>query len=117
VFVNGNAQLGNSTSSRRFKDDIEDMGDASADLMELRPVIFHYKPAYDDRSHLLQYGLIAEEVAKVYPDLVQLDDQGRPQAVRYDLVNAMLLNEVQKQHRTIATQAAELEQEHARLDA
>ncbi len=108
VFVDANGQLGTLTSSRRFKDDIADMGEASQGLMQLRPVTFHYKAAYDDGSHLLQYGLIAEEVAKVYPDLVQYDEQGQPFTVRYHAVNAMLLNEVQKQHGTIAAQAAEM---------
>lgn len=61
--VNSNGQLGTRTSSRRFKDDITDMGTASSKLFHLRPVTFFYKPQYDDGSHLLQYGLIAEEVA------------------------------------------------------
>jgi Chaperone of endosialidase len=69
--------------------------------MQLRPVTFHYQAAYDDGSRLLQYGLIAEELAKVYADLVQYDKAGQPQAVRYHFVNAMLLNEVQKQHAKI----------------
>jgi hypothetical protein len=101
VLVNASGALGTTTSSLRFKEDVEEMGEASGDLMRLRPVTFHYKPAYDDGSHLLQYGLIAEEVANVYPELVQYDRDGRPQAVRYHFVNAMLLNEVQKQHREI----------------
>jgi hypothetical protein len=66
--------------------------------MQLRPVTFHYKAGYDDGSHLLQYGLIAEEVAEVAPSLVQYDAQGKPFTVRYHAVNAMLLNEAQKQH-------------------
>jgi hypothetical protein len=117
VYVDANGQLGTVTSSRRFKEDIEDMGEASSGLLELRPVTFHYKAAYDDGSHLLQYGLIAEEVAKVYPDLVQYDNQGRPLTVRYQWVNAMLLNEVQKQHGTIAAQAAEVKELRSQLAA
>jgi len=117
VFVDANGQLGTLTSSRRFKEDIADMGEASRDLMQLRPVTFRYKAAYDDGSHLLQYGLIAEEVAKVYPDLVQNDDQGRPFTVRYHAVNAMLLNEVQKQHGTIAAQAAQVEELRSQVAA
>jgi hypothetical protein len=104
VFVNTSGQLGTATSSLRFKEDVENMADASAGLMQLRPVTFRYKPAYDDGSHLLQYGLIAEEVAAVYPKLVQYDEEGNPLAVRYHFVNAMLLNEVQKQHRAIEEQ-------------
>jgi Chaperone of endosialidase len=115
VFINANGQLGTATSSRRFKEDIADMGEASAGLLALRPVTFHYRPAYDDGSHLLQYGLIAEEVAKTYPGLVEVDKDGRPLAVRYHFVNAMLLNEVQKQHATIASQAAQLAEQQGRL--
>jgi hypothetical protein len=115
VFVNSSGQLGTVTSSRRFKEEVEDMGEASAGLMKLRPVTFRYKAAYDDGSRLLQYGLIAEEVAQVYPDLVQYDDQGKPFTVRYHSINAMLLNEVQKQHATIEQQKAELQGQEARI--
>ena len=78
--------------------------------MRLRPVRFHYKPEIDS-SGLEQYGLVAEEVAKVYPDLVVYDDHGQPQTVRYHFISAMLLNEVQKQHRRLE----DLAQENARL--
>jgi hypothetical protein len=108
VFVNSNGQLGTSVSSLRFKEEVEEMGEASAGLMRLRPVTFRYKPAYDDGSRLLQYGLIAEEVAKVYPGLVQYDEEGRPLSVRYHFVNAMLLNEVQRQHAQAEAQQAEI---------
>jgi hypothetical protein len=100
VYVNAAGQLGTTASSRRYKEDIRDMGAASSGLMQLRPVIFHYKPEYASGPHTRQYGLIAEEVASVYPELVQYDPKtGQPQTVAYHLVNAMLLNEVQKQHR------------------
>jgi hypothetical protein len=115
VFVNSSGQLGTMTSSLRFKDDVEDMGDASADLLRLRPVTFHYKAPYDDGSRLLQYGLIAEEVARVFPDLVQYDQDGQPLSVRYSMVNAMMLNEVQKQHATIASQAAQLDRQREQI--
>jgi|HubBroStandDraft_3_1064219.scaffolds.fasta_scaffold07683_3 hypothetical protein len=115
VFVNANGQLGTTTSSLRFKEEVEDMGEASAGLMQLRPVTFRYAPRHDDGSRLLQYGLIAEEVAQVYPGLVQLGPDGQPLAVRYHFVNAMLLNEVQKQHRTIESQRARLAELEARL--
>jgi hypothetical protein len=108
VFVNSSGQLGTSTSSRRFKEDVVDMGEASDGLMRLRPVTFRYKAANDDGSRLLQYGLIAEEVAAVYPDLVQYDEEGQPRAVRYHFVNAMLLNEVQRQRGRIAALEAEI---------
>ncbi len=101
MYVNSLGQLGTLPSSLRFKEDVLDMGDASRGILALRPVTFHYKPAYDDGSHLLQYGLVAEEVAKVFPGLVQYDKNGKPLAVRYQFVNVMLLNEVQQQHREI----------------
>ncbi len=98
VLVNGNGVLGTMTSSRRFKEQITDMGDASSKLLQLRPVNFYYKPEYDDGSHLLQYGLIAEEVAKVYPEMVVYGSDGQIMTVRYQLLAPMLLNEVQKQN-------------------
>jgi hypothetical protein len=115
VFVNTGGQLGTATSSLRFKEDVEDMGEMSGGLMRLRPVTFRYKPGQDDGSRLRQYGLIAEEVAQVDPGLVQLGADGQPLTVRYHFVNAMLLNEVQKQHRTIADQRAKLAELEARL--
>jgi hypothetical protein len=115
VYVDGNDQLGTLTSSLRFKQDVENMGDVTLGLMALRPVTFRYKPEYDDGSHLLEYGLIAEEVAKVYPELVQSDQSGRPIAVRSHFVNAMMLNEVQRQHRTIATQQARIDEQQAQI--
>ena len=79
------------------------MGDSTHGLMQLRPVRFRYKQDIDP-SGLEQYGLVAEEVAKIYPNLVVYDDKGQPQTVRYHFINAMLLNEVQKQARQIAAQ-------------
>lgn len=97
VFVDPTSgQLGITSSSLRYKQDVRDMGDVGDTLMHLRPVTFNYKPEYDHGSHLLQYGLVAEEVAKVAPGLVQFDKDGQPQAVRYHFVNAMLLAEVQR---------------------
>jgi len=109
VYANSDGQLSTVSSSRRYKEDIEDMGDASSGLMNLRPVTFHYKPEYSKGPRTIQYGLIAEEVAEVYPGLVQYDlKTGQPQTVYYHLVNAMLLNEVQKQERRILEQDKEL---------
>ena len=115
VFINGNGQLGTLTSSLRFKQDVQDMDSASDRLLQLRPVTFHYRPEVDDGSGLLQYGLIAEEVAQVDPGLVQYDGEGRPAAVRYHFVNAMLLNELQKQRRRIAELEAQMAEQRGRL--
>jgi hypothetical protein len=115
VYIDSNGQLGTVTSSVRFKEDVETMGEASEGLMKLRPVTFHYKAPYDDGSHLLQYGLIAEEVAKVYPDLVQYDDKGKPFTVRYHEINTMLLNEIQKQHAKVNELNAQLTEQEARI--
>ena len=103
VYINSFGQLGTSPSSLRFKEQVRDMGDSSDALMKLRPVTFIYKPKYANGERTLQYGLIAEEVAKVYPDLVAYDNDGKPYTVRYQYLATMLLNEVQKQyHRTEA---------------
>ena len=96
VYVNANGQLGTITSSRRFKNDIKTMGTVSEKLLQLRPVTFRYKTADETGAHPVQYGLIAEEVAKVFPDLVQYDKAGKPFTVRYHLLTPMLLNELQK---------------------
>jgi hypothetical protein len=117
VFVNAAGQLGTSMSSLRFKEGVADMGEASDELMRLRPVTFRYRAGYDDGSQVLQYGLVAEEVAKVYPGLVQYDADGRPLAVRYHFVNAMLLNEMQKQHARGEEQAAALTSQATTLAA
>jgi hypothetical protein len=107
VFINGSGQLGTMTSSSRFKEDIRKIDTESDGLMKLRPVAFRYKPEIDPTG-LTQYGLIAEDVAEVSPDLVVYDRDGRPETVRYHLVNALLLNEVQKQHREIEELKARL---------
>jgi hypothetical protein len=105
VYVNTSGQLGTVLSSGRFKEQITDMGDTSSRLLQLRPVNFFYKPEYDDGSHLLQYGLIAEEVAKVYPEMVAYGNDGQILTVKYQLLTPMLLNEVQKQAEQIRQQA------------
>ncbi|HEV2113886.1 MAG TPA: tail fiber domain-containing protein, partial [Terriglobales bacterium] len=107
VFVNTNTgQLGTISSSRRFKNDIVNMGAESDLLTKLRPVAFYYKPELDP-THARQYGLVAEEVAEIAPQLVIYDKKGLPQTVSYHLVNAMLLNEVQKQRRLVEAQQQE----------
>jgi hypothetical protein len=115
VFVNGSGQLGTATSSRRVKEDIREIAEESDGLMRLRPVAFKYKPQIDPTG-LAQYGLIAEEVADVFPDLVAYGRDGRPETVRYHLVNALLLNEVQKQHRTAEVQEKTIEQQRKTID-
>ena len=99
VYIDSNGQLGTVTSSRRFKKDIHDMGSVTDRLMQLRPVTFRYKEAAENGAHPVQYGLIAEEVAKVYPELVQYDKAGKPFTIYYHLLTPMLLNELQKAHR------------------
>jgi hypothetical protein len=107
VYVNQFGQLGTVTSSARFKQDIRDMAGASEVLYALHPVTFHYKPDIDPAA-IAQFGLIAEEVEKVEPDLVLRDAEGRPYTVRYEAINAMLLNEFLKQHRVVEAQASEI---------
>ena len=100
VFINSNGKLGTTTSSRRFKEDIKAMDKASEALFSLKPVSFHYKKEIDPAS-TSQLGLVAEEVEKVNPDLVVRDKGGEAYSVRYDQVNAMLLNEFLKEHRKV----------------
>jgi len=92
-------------SSRRFKDDIRPMGDLTEGLFRLRPVTFYYKRNFDPMTaRILQYGLVAEEVAEVYPELVTYDEEGRPSGIKYQYFTPMLLNELQKQHSVIRQQ-------------
>jgi hypothetical protein len=114
VLVNSSGKLGTTVSSRRYKDGIADLARESDVLMKLRPVAFYYRPEYDE-THTRQYGLVAEEVAEVAPQLVTYDDAGVPQTVRYHFVNAMLLNEVQNQRRRLQEQASRIEDLEARL--
>jgi hypothetical protein len=93
------------TSSARFKDEIKPMGNASEAILALRPVSFRYKKEIDPQG-IPEFGLVAEEVEKVNPDLVIRDPEGRPYTVRYEQVNAMLLNEFLKEHRTVQEQKA-----------
>ncbi|MBA3833509.1 MAG: tail fiber domain-containing protein [Chthoniobacterales bacterium] len=100
VIVDTKGHLGTVVSSARFKEAIEPMDKASEAILALKPVTFHYKPELDPRG-IPQFGLVAEQVAKVNPDLVARDDQGKPYTVRYEAVNAMLLNEFLKEHREV----------------
>jgi Chaperone of endosialidase len=100
VLVNSNGRLGTTTSSARFKDQIKPMDNASEALYALKPVTFHYKKDFDPAG-TEQFGLVAEDVEKVNSDLVVRDERGKPYSVRYDQVNAMLLNEFLKEHKTV----------------
>jgi predicted ribosome quality control (RQC) complex YloA/Tae2 family protein len=100
VFINSDGKLGTATSSRRFKDDIKPMERASEALFALKPVTFRYKKEIDPQG-IPQFGLVAEEVEEVNPDLVVRDKEGKVNTVRYEAVNAMLLNEFLKEHRTV----------------
>jgi hypothetical protein len=103
-----------SGSSRRFKKDIEPMDKASEAILALSPVTFHYK---SDKTSMSQFGLIAEEVADVNPDLVARDKNGDIYTVRYDAVNAMLLNEFLKEHRKVKEQGAIIAEQQKQIDA
>src|SRR5262249_42849472 len=104
VVVNGSGRLGVVASSMRYKKDIKTMGAASKGLMKLRPVTFKYKT---DGNGTTQYGLVAEEVQNVYPELVTYDADGRIETVRYSMLTSMLLNEVQKQSAELREQRDE----------
>jgi trimeric autotransporter adhesin len=98
VFITGNGKLGTLTSSARFKNDIKPMANASESILALKPVAFRYKGEIDPEG-IPQFGLIAEDVEAVNPNLVVRDKEGKPYTVRYEAVNAMLLNEFLKEHK------------------
>jgi trimeric autotransporter adhesin len=119
VVVDGSGQLGVAPSSRRFKKEVKPMAQTSEAILALKPVTFQYK---SDTAGTPQFGLIAEEVAEVNPDLVVHDKEGKPYSVRYDQVNAMLLNEFLKEHRKVqelakgmAALTAQLEQQAGQI--
>jgi hypothetical protein len=117
MFIGSDGRIGTATSSRRYKDDIRDMAAASDGILKLRPVTFHYKEAAPDGTKPLQYGLVAEEVAQIYPDAVSYNEKGEPNAVQYHKINAMLINELQKQKREITQQQQEIDELKAALAA
>jgi hypothetical protein len=112
VLIDSAGQLGTMSSSARFKKQIKPMGQASESILALKPVGFRYKVHKDSTP---QFGLIAEEVAKVNPDLVIYDANGKPYTVRYDAVNAMLLNEFLKEHHKVAQQDCRLREQEATI--
>jgi hypothetical protein len=116
VFVDSDGKLGTLASSRRFKDEIKPMGKTSEAILALKPVTFRYKQEIDS-SRAPQFGLVAEEVAKVNPDLVVRDEKREIYSVRYEAVNAMLLNEFLKEHRKNEEQEATIARQQKEIEA
>jgi hypothetical protein len=114
VIVDTNGQLGTVVSSERFKAEIKPMDKTSEAILRLKPVNFHYKHELDPKD-IPQFGLVAEDLEKVNRDLVARDEQGKPYSVRYEAVNAMLLNEFLKAHRRIEEQDRRIDQLTAQL--
>ena len=118
VIIDSDGQLGTSNSSRRFKKDIKPMDQTSEVILALKPVTFHYKDQDTKKAaHTPQFGLIAEDVAEVNPDLVVRDRDGKPFTVRYDAVNAMLLNEFLKEHKKVGELQATVAQQQQGMAA
>jgi trimeric autotransporter adhesin len=115
VVVNANGKLGVTASSARFKDEIKPMDKASEAIHALKPVTFRYKPELDPEG-IPQFGLVAEEVEKVNADLVARDDQGKVYTVRYEAVNAMLLNEFLKEHQKVQQLEATVAQQQRGME-
>jgi hypothetical protein len=114
VIVDNNGQLGTVVSSERFKDGIKPMDKASEAILALKPVTFRYKHELDPKG-IPQFGLVAEDVDKVNSDLVARDDQGKPYTVRYEAVNAMLLNEFLKEHKAFLKEQRKVEEQEAMI--
>src|SRR5205814_3797987 len=114
VIVGSNGRLGTVVSSERFKDDVKPMEKASEAILALQPVTFRYKHDLDPDG-IPQFGLVAEQVEKIDRNLVVRDDQGKPYSVRYDAVNAMLLNEFFKEHQKVEEQAHSIQKQSATI--
>jgi hypothetical protein len=114
VYINAAGKLSTTPSSQRYKEDIKRMDKASEALFALKPVTFRYKKEFD-ATGTPQFGLVAEEVAKVNPDLVYRDNDGKIYSVRYEAVNAMLLNEFIKEHRIMEKQQATMTSQEAQI--
>ncbi len=112
VLIDSASQLGTASSSRRYKREIKPMDSTSEAILALKPVSFHYK---SDTTNTPQFGLIAEEVAAVNPDLIVRDDKGEIYTVRYDAVNAMLLNEFLKEHKKVEAQDRRIQEQDATI--
>ena len=113
-YVDNDGKLGVFLSAHRFKTDIADMATASEAILALRPVTFHYKPELD-KTGIPQFGLVAEEVEAINPDLVTRDREGKVSTVRYDQVNAMLLNEFLKEHRKVQEQDRKISEQETTI--
>jgi trimeric autotransporter adhesin len=116
VYVNADNKIGTLVSSRRFKEQIEPMDKASEAILALKPVTFHYKKEIESGGSVM-FGLIAEDVEKVDPDLVTRNEKGEAETVRYEAVNAMLLNEFLKEHRKVEEQQATITELKKELQA
>ena len=116
VFIDSDGQLGTNASSRRFKKNIKPMDQISEAILALKPVTFHYKDQDTKKAeNTPQFGLIAEDVAEVNRDLVVRDADGKPFTVRYDAVNAMLLNEFLKEHKKVEEQQTNITQLNSKV--
>jgi Chaperone of endosialidase len=116
VIIGSGGKLGTIQSSARYKDDIRPMDKASEAILALKPVTFRYKHELDPDG-IPQFGLVAEQVEKVNPDLVVRDDDGKVTTVRYEAVNATLLNEFLKAHRKLEEQQIRIDQQQKQIDA
>jgi len=114
VVIDSSGQLGTISSSARFKEDIQDMGDASRRLLQLRPVTFRYIQPFANGTKPVQFGLIAEEVASVFPELAVRGADGHVETVHYETLNILLVNELQKQQRQIEALQQKLDELLAR---
>src|SRR5207249_11443641 len=116
VIIDSGGHLGTVVSSVRFKEAIKAMDKTSEAILALKPVTFRYKHELDP-DRIPQFGLVAEEVEKVNPDLVARDQSGKPYTVRYEAVNAMLLNEFLKEHRKVEDLEAAVVQQQKHFQA
>jgi hypothetical protein len=110
VYIKSDGKVGTLVSSGRFKEEIKSMENASEAILALKPVSFRYKREIEPNGAIM-FGLIAEEVEKIDPDLVTRNDKGQAETVRYEAVNAMLLNEFLKQHRKVEDHERRLEEQ------
>ena len=116
VIIDTDGHLGTTTSSARYKQNVQPMDKSSEAILALKPVTFRYKKELDPEG-IPQFGLVAEQVEKVNPDLVARDEQGKPYTVRYEAVNAMLLNEFLKEHRKVQNLEAVVVQQQKQIES